>query len=364
MHYFMPADVWEETDAVRHHPEAFQKAGHHALIVTGKHSSRANGSLDDVVETLKKCGIPVSVFDAVTENPPVGVIMEAASEGKREGVDFVIGIGGGSPMDAAKAVALMIAHPDRDASYLYEKGQDASHLPLVLIPTTCGTGSEVTPVSVLTRTTAEGKMKGSIPYKIFADTALIDGKYLAFAPDRVIRNTAVDALAHLWESALNRDATTYSVMVAEAGLHAWRDNRALLKKESPSLTDDERLRLMHASTLAGMAIAQTGTSIPHALSYTATTDAGFAHGRAVGYFQAGYLAAADEDTRKNLLRAAGFSSLQAYEDFFREVCGEEKLPAEILEKAVDAVMHTPAKLEKAPFQVDRETLRKIAFFMD
>ena len=76
-------------------------------------------------------------------------------------------------MDAAKAIALMMAHPEEGADYLYEKGGDGSRLPLILIPTTCGTGSEVTPVSVLTL--PERRTKASTPHPLFADAALIDG---------------------------------------------------------------------------------------------------------------------------------------------------------------------------------------------
>lgn len=362
MRLFMPVEVWEETDAVRHHQEAFQKAGRHALIVTGRHSSRKNGSLQDVLDVLSASDISYTLFDAVRENPSVDSVVDAAALGLREGADFVIGIGGGSPMDAAKAVALLMAHPGKDAAYLYEKGQDASHLPVILVPTTCGTGSEVTAVSVLTRKVDGHLVKGSIPYHIFADTALVDGKYLAFATSEILCNTAIDALCHLWESAVNHDASSYSMMFAEEGLRTWAKNKDLLTGEPSSLSEDERLRLMHASALAGMAIAQTATAIPHALSYTLTADAGIAHGRATGYFQAGYLAQADERTAEHLLQLAGFSSLKEYDDFYHSVCRIGELPESLLKTAVDAVAKNPAKLQKAPFGMNREKLMDVAFW--
>ena len=241
MRLYMPVEVFEETDAVRNHPEVFQRAGHHALIVTGRHSSRVNGSLQDVQDTLDSLGIQVTLFDSVRENPSVDSVLEAAKFGLTEGADFVIGIGGGSPMDAAKAVSLMMAHPAWDTSYLYQKNQDNSHLPLVLIPTTCGTGSEVTAVTILTRKSGDQWLKGSTPYRIFADAALVDGKYLASASMKVLRNTAVDALGHLWESALNRDASAYSRMLAEEGLRIWKKNKGLLLKKPEMLMSVEKV---------------------------------------------------------------------------------------------------------------------------
>lgn len=360
MHYTMPTEVFDEENAVANHPEVFQRAGKTALLVTGAHSAAANGSLSDVTGVLSSLGIRYRVFDRVEPNPSTDTVMEAAREGLSFGADFVVGIGGGSPMDAAKAIALMMAHPGEDADYLYQKGGDGSRLPLILVPTTCGTGSEVTPVSVLTRRALA--VKGSIPYRLFADTALIDGKYLAAASDRVLRNTAIDALGHLWESWLNADAAPYSRMAAEAGLAAWKENKDLIFRHPSDLTGEERRRLMRASAFAGMAIAQTGTSLPHGLSYHVTVAGNIPHGQAIGYFEAGYLAQAKEADRRHLLAAAGFSSLSDWQDFYAAACGAKPLPRELLLGAVDSLLAAPAKLKKAPFAADRETLLEIAFF--
>ena len=359
MQFYMPVKLWEEDNCVRNHPEVFQKAGRRALIVTGKHSARANGSFADVEAVLQKNGQEYVLFDEVEENPSIQTVMKARELGLTKEADFVVGIGGGSPMDAAKAIAMMLRYSDRDESFLYE-GTETEHLPLILVPTTCGTGSEVTGASVLT--IHAKKTKSSLPHKIFADAALIDGKYLASAPAHVIRNTAVDALGHLTESWFNASATPYSRMCAGEGLRTWAGIRGvLLDLERRELAPEEGSRLMRASTLAGMSIAQTGTSLPHALSYPLTYDLHLPHGVAVGYFEAGYLAQVEETERREMLQLAGFSSLEDWQDFYETVCGNILIPEDELQHAIDMVAGNPAKLAKAPFACDRKVLERIAY---
>ena len=121
MMLYMPTKVYQEKKCVENHSRELAALGTSALIVTGKHSSRINGSLEDVKNALERERIPYTVFDEVEENPSVETVKKAASLGLSAGADFVIGIGGGSPMDAAKAVALLIANPERDTDFLYQK---------------------------------------------------------------------------------------------------------------------------------------------------------------------------------------------------------------------------------------------------
>ena len=141
MKYYIPTKVYQEIDAVKVHAEELAGYGSYALIVTGKYSARANGALADVEAALDAYGKKHVQYDGIEENPSVETVMKATEFGKRNGVDFVIAIGGGSPMDAAKAIAIMLANPEKDAEYLYESAAHTKALPVVTIPTTCGTGS-------------------------------------------------------------------------------------------------------------------------------------------------------------------------------------------------------------------------------
>lgn len=169
MKLFMPTKVYSEKNCVENHSRELAALGTKALVVTGKHSSRINGSLEDVTKALERENIPYMVYDEIEENPSVETVMKAASLGITEGTDFVIGVGGGSPMDASKAIALMIANPEHDERLLYTRTQVSPDgpvypaLPVAEIPTTAGTGSEVTPYAILTRNVLPDIVLTTIP---------------------------------------------------------------------------------------------------------------------------------------------------------------------------------------------------------
>ena len=150
MYFYIPTKIYQQDGCVRAHGQELAALGSRALIVTGKHSSRKNGSLSDVVSALEAHGIPFLIFDDIEENPSVETVIKAKEAGLSFGADFVIGIGGGSPMDASKSIALLMKHPEETADFLYARG-DGDSFPVAAVPTTCGTGSEATPWSILTR---------------------------------------------------------------------------------------------------------------------------------------------------------------------------------------------------------------------
>ena len=117
----MSTQIFRGNNAVIENSAALKALGSKALIVTGRHSAVKNGSLDDVKTALEKEGIGFEIFSDIEENPSVETCFKAAKTGTDAGCDFVIGIGGGSPMDAAKAAALIMKNPDMDEAKLYGK---------------------------------------------------------------------------------------------------------------------------------------------------------------------------------------------------------------------------------------------------
>ena len=118
--------------------------------------------------------------------------------------------------------------------------------------------------------------------------------------------------------------------------------------------------MMNASTMAGMAIAHTATSLPHALSYRLTYSAHMAHGKACGYFLAGYLREADPKAVRYILKLAGFESIDDLENYYAKTCGRDEVPAEILEETVQEVLGNEAKCKLPPFPVNADVIARIA----
>jgi len=375
MIFNMPVVVYEAHNCVDKHSKDIAKFGKKALIVTGKHSARQNGSLDDVTKALGLHNISYEIFNEIEENPSIETVMKARELFVSDNIDFVIGIGGGSPLDAAKAIALMLANPDKTEAFLDEKVEDVKCLPVIAIPTTCGTGSEVTGVSVLTRHSK--RTKGSIAHKIYPSLALVDSKYLKAAPTSLIQYTAIDALAHLIESYINSNATKYSLMFVHEGLRTFAfvkdtllkmlatdsafrcsDNNAAVQ----SISDEDYQNLMNVSTFAGMAIAHTGTSIPHGLSYPVTYELKIPHGKACAYFLAGYLKEAPKNDRTDILNLAGFKTIEEFCDFLIKVCNLTPISREIVEISIEQLASNEAKLKNCPFKIDKAILNKIASY--
>ena len=173
--YYMPAKVFFGKDCIMNNKEVFTELGKKALIFTGRNSAKVNGSLKDVTEALTAVGIGYEVFDEVEENPSLETVEKASKMGIEAGADFVTGIGGGSPMDAAKGAAYLIKNPGMTGEMLMQDGK-YEHAPVVEIATTAGTGSETTQYAVFTLH-KQGTKNGSVQ-KAFAEVSFLDAKYM------------------------------------------------------------------------------------------------------------------------------------------------------------------------------------------
>ena len=272
--YFMPTRVICGRDCVRAQGALFRELGTHALIVTGK-SSKANGALADVLSALERNGQTATVYDRVTPNPTLACVREGIALLKGAGADCIVAVGGGSPMDAAKAIATL-AVQERADEQIFAGGYAPIALPMAHVPTTAGTGSEVTPYAILTNDAAQTKTSISSP-AMFPRFAFLDGKYMAQLPVSSTVNTALDAFSHAVEGMLSRNATPLSDVLAKESL---RVLYPLLPKTAGELTLDERDALLYGSMLAGMTIAQSGTTAVHGMGYYLTYFHGVDHGRA------------------------------------------------------------------------------------
>lgn len=292
--YYMPTEVFFGKGIVKEKKELFRQLGQRAYIITytipGRHYA-----LEDVTAVLEEFGIPYVVETGIEENPSTETVEQAAAKVRDFAPDFIIGIGGGSPIDAAKAIGVLLANPDRTGSDLFTDGSLQS-LPIIGIPTTAGTGAEVTHFSVLTRSDKDTKQ--AIAPRIFPRYALLDAAYLMEMPLRLSCATSIDALCHCLESYISTAGSELSRAICEIGFTYFAqcvdEMRAVLgdPERAASKTPypfEIREKHMLVSLIGGFANAQTGTCLPHGMSYALTHNKHIPHGLACGLLIAEYL---------------------------------------------------------------------------
>lgn len=335
MKYCMPTRVLSGCDCLMAYRADFAAYGRKALLVTGASSARLNGSLNDAVSALEANGQAYAVYDRVPANPGVACVYEGAAFARKEGCDFVIAIGGGSPMDAGKVIALL-AKTDLPEAELFSGKYGREILPLVCVPTTAGTGSEVTQYAIITNDAAETKSGIATPL-FFPSLAMLDSKYLASLPPNTMVNTVIDSLSHSVEGILSNRGSEISDTLALKALALIAECLAPLAGNK--LTDAHRERLLLASTLGGMVIANTGTTALHAMGYSLTYFHDIDHGRANGLLLPSILKFTQ--SRKpvlvqRILTALRMNSLADFTNSLERLLGEkEKITRADLEKFSD-----------------------------
>jgi len=287
----MPVKVFAGENCLLKNGAALKGLGKNAFIVTGKHSAKASGALDDAFKALGANGQGGEVFDGVMNNPTTDCAKEAAAACKKAGCDFVLAIGGGSPLDAAKAAAVLAVN-DISIEQLFNK-EFAAALPIIAVPTTAGTGSETTPYSVLIDTTGERLKKRSVGTPdLFPRIAFLDARYTQSLGKSGTIHTTVDALSHAVEGLISVRANPVSDGLAResiALIAGCLGELADFPADGKALSLRTREILLTASSIAGMVIAQTGTTAVHSMGYMFTLAWGTDHGRANGLLLAEYL---------------------------------------------------------------------------
>jgi len=284
----MPTQILTGYGVIRENADKFA-LGKKALIVSGRHSAKACGAFDDITAVLSEKGIEWAVYPKIVENPPVSVCYEGGQFATAEKADFIIAIGGGSPMDAAKAIAAYAANPTLAAMDIYTAVIENKPLPIIAVPTTAGTGSEVDAVAVMTIDGKNVKKSFKTP-DTYPRYAFVDPKYAESLNREYTVSTALDALSHCIESYLSPKSTVISMMFAATGAKLlWSALSAI-----ENLPDDlEALKpyretLAMGATFGGVAINTTGTGFNHPLGYNLTFYHNIPHGRACGVFMREY----------------------------------------------------------------------------
>jgi alcohol dehydrogenase class IV len=318
--FHMPTRVIAGPGCVLAGAGLLSKLGKRALVMTGKGSAKLNGSGRDVEEALASQGIAFSLFDQVDSNPGIENCRLAARVARFFNADFIVGIGGGSALDAAKASAILAKNALSDEG-IFGNDYPGGALPVVAVPTTAGTGSETTPYAILTNDKIESK--SSISWEgAFPVLAFLDSAYTASLPRRVAVNTALDALSHAVEGHLAVRSDPWSRALAYEALRSFG---SCLPRLADGANDDElRSELLLAANMAGAVIAQTATTIVHAMGYSLTYFKGIDHGRANGLLLGPYLefiAVTRSEGVREVLSALGLRDLDAFDALLDSLLG-------------------------------------------
>lgn len=251
-----------------------ERGGKSVLIITDPGVLSA-GLLEKALPQFKEIGLPVQIFSDVQADPPVSVIDAAVKAAQDAKADYIAGFGGGSSMDVAKLVALLAPGKEKLADVYGVGMAKGPRLPLILVPTTAGTGSEVTTISIVT--VSESEKKGVVSPQLLPDLALLDAELTLRLPAHVTAATGIDAMVHAIEAFTTRRLKNpVSDCLAKEALRLLAGN--LHKAVRTGSDIDARENMLLGACLAGMAFTNAPVAGVHALAYPIGTRFHVPHG--------------------------------------------------------------------------------------
>lgn len=263
-------------------PGAIKKLGEEAqnlkakkvLFVTDKGVIKA-GLIKSAQKALEENKIKYAVFDAVEPDPRYEIVSNCVEMIKREDPGLVIGFGGGSPMDIAKVAAIMATNQGPIDKYFGVDLVSTPGLQTLMVPTTAGTGSEVTPIAILSDE-GEKLKKGIVSPYLFPTVALLDPELTLGLPSHITASTGMDALIHAIEAFTSVNATGISDIFAFRALEMLYENIRIVCTDGKNLT--ARSFMLEGSLLAGIAFANAGVTAVHAFAYPIGAEFHIPHG--------------------------------------------------------------------------------------
>ena len=287
--YFLPVNIqfgWDKVDSVADYVAPYGKK---ALIVTGRTSAKKSGLYDRVVVKLETAHIDYVLFDQVDANPLTTTALEGAALAKSESCDVVIAIGGGSIMDCAKGIAFMAVNDGDINDYIFNRKSSDNALPLIVIPTTCGTGSEGNGFGVLTNPET-GDKKSLRCNAIVPKVSIVDPGVMGTMPSHVLASVGFDALCHNIEAYTSKTAQPFTdalsyyavTLLAQYLVPLYKHVKAVANGKPEVLNEKQLTKAWEsvtlASTIGGMVINTAGVTLAHGMEHPASGLKDITHG--------------------------------------------------------------------------------------
>lgn len=341
--------------------------GERAVILTSKYAEGChNYALKDAQAALSSRGIGYIVIDRVKENPPVESVAELSKECIDFGANFIIAIGGGASIDSAKAISMLMKYPDRNPYEVFygchgPSGciKSESHVPVFAVPTTAGTGAEVTGFAVLTRSDTDTKL--SMYPVVFSEAAFLDPRYIRESPELLLHSGAMDALAHGVETYLHTGSNLINRSMAEVGFRMFAEFKDALL--AGTLNDDDLQKMQITSFVMGMAFMQSSTTIPHGMGYPLSHCKRVDHGIACAAFLGEYLKSfKDQSLVMPIIHACGFADTQDFSDYISKIVKKDLkiiVSMDEIEKWTDKFMKLDFRIASNPEPLVREDIRNL-----
>ena len=287
--YFLPVNIqfgWNKVDSVADYVASYGKK---ALIVTGRTSAKKSGLYDRVVAKLETAHIDYVLFDQVDANPLTTTALAGAALAKSESCDVVIAIGGGSIMDCAKGIAFMAVNDGDINDYIFNRKSSDNALPLIVIPTTCGTGSEGNGFGVLTNPET-GDKKSLRCNAIVPKVSIVDPAVMGTMPPHVLASVGFDALCHNIEAYTSKTAQPFTdalsyyavTLLAQYLVPLYKHVKAVANGKPEVLSEKQLTKAWEsvtlASTIGGMVINTAGVTLAHGMEHPASGLKDITHG--------------------------------------------------------------------------------------
>jgi len=263
--YFQPTDIRFGCGRVKEVGDVVAQFGKRCVLVTVPIFDAIEPAVKKVKKSLSDAGVSFVHFDGVVSNPTTETITDGAELARSHNADVVLGLGGGSSMDTAKAIAVEASHRGTSWDYLFfrETQPTDKTLPIIAVTTTSGTGSQVTQVAAITNTKEKRKSAIYNPI-VYPRVSIIDPELMLTVPEHITASTGFDVFTHSFEAYIHKNTSPYIELLALESIR-------LVAKYLPTVVKDgsnieARSAMSWADTLAGLSIANAGVTLPHGIA--------------------------------------------------------------------------------------------------